>query len=222
MLAIFDLHLSGSEFLFDTKTKKCFLYVCKNGSRSLDNLNKENPNRYVKYTGTCSDEFFVDNNIDEVVVFIREPIGRFKSALFTQNRIYNLPIKTAENMLNSDCLYYSGQFRIPIFDEHTIPQFWYLVRSIGDSNIKFDLRPLSEINLLDNIRHLNPSTDIDINLNQTALDKLDFFYTEDIVLYNKFLNSKVTLDQIINEVKLEKSFIESLRKYKRHLTNLMY
>jgi len=112
-----------------------------------------------------------------------------------------------------------------IQDEHTLPQFWFLLRAAkNNNNLKFKLKPLSDMKTIDNIGHLNSRAQHKngkINLNDRALTKLEFLYTEDIVMFNQFLNTTTTVDEIIKQIKLEKDFINDVKQYQYQLTYLL-
>ena len=220
MLTFLNYYLcKGGEVILNQETKECYLYIYKNGTRSLEQLAKTN-SKYIHYVGAELSEFLHQHNITEITVFLRDPLERIFSALHTHTNIYKIPIDTIEEFLNSD------KRRLPIQDEHTIPQFWYLLRAAEtNSELTFKLRSLSEMKMIDsNIGHLNKSSGINIrnfNLNKQALDTLDFLYTEDIVMYNQFLNTTTTVDDIIKQIKKEQDFIANIKQYQHQLTYLL-
>ena len=81
---------------------------------------------------------------------------------------------------------------------------------------------MSEMRTVDaDLKHLNQSAQANIiNLTDEATQRLTHFYTEDIVMYNNFLNCTVSIEEIINRIKLEKTFINDLTQYKQLLTYL--
>jgi hypothetical protein len=219
MLTFLNYYLCrGGEVILNQETKECYLYIYKNGTSSLEQLEATN-SKYIHYCGADLTEFLNQHGINELTVFLRDPIGRIISALHTQTLIYKISIDVIENVLNSDTI------RLLIQDEHTIPQFWYLLRAAeNNSNLKFKLKPLSEMKMIDGIQHLFPSSNFMIrnfNFNDRALNKLKFLYTEDIVMFENFLNTTTTLDNIINQIKLEKDFIDDIKQYKHQLTYLL-
>ena len=219
MLIFLNYYLCpGGEVILDQEKKECYLYIYKNGTRSLHQLLDIGPN-YIHYNGNALTEFLNYYGIDELTVFLRDPIDRIISAIYTQSQMYKIPIDVVEEFINSD------KICLPIQDQHTIPQFWYLLRAAeNNSNLKFKLKPLSEMNKIDNIGHLNahPKHKIqDLNLNERALNKLDFLYTEDVVLFNQFLDTTSTVNKIIKQIKLEKSFVSTVKQYQHQLTYLL-
>jgi hypothetical protein len=220
MLTFLNYYLCpGGEVILNQETKECFLYICKNGTRSLEQLLNTN-SKYIHYVGPNLTEFLNQHEVDELTVFLRDPISRIISALYTQTSRYKIPVDIIEEFLNSD------KIRIPIQDEHTIPQFWYLIRAAkNNNNLKFKLKPLSDIKTIDdNIGHLNArdyNKNGKININDRALNKLEFLYTEDIVMLNQFLNTTTTVDDIIKQIKLEKDFINDVKQYQHQLTYLL-
>lgn len=219
MLIFLNYYLCpGGEVVLNQETKECYLYIYKNGTRSLHQL-LDIDSKYVHYNGNELTDFLNQYGVNELTVFLREPIDRIISAIYTQSQMYKMPINVFEEFINSD------NICLPIQDQHTIPQFWYLLRaSENNSNLKFNIKPLSEINKINNIGHLNahPKDKIkNLNLNNRALNKLDFLYTEDVVLFNQFLNTTTTVNEIIEKIKLEKSFIDTVKEYQHQLTYLL-
>ena len=219
MLTFLNYFLSpGGEVILNQETKECFLYIYKNGTRSLEQLSSTN-SKYIHYVGPNLTEFLNQHRVDELTVFIRDPISRVISALHTQASLYKIPFDVIEEFLNSD------KIRLPIQDEHTIPQFWYLLRAANNSDLKFKLKPLSDMKtIIENIGHLNSRVNNKngkININDRALTKLTFLYTEDIVMLNQFLNTTTTVDEIIQQIKLEKDFINDVKRYQHQLTYLL-
>jgi hypothetical protein len=219
MLTFLNYYLGpGGEVILNQKTKECFLYIYKNGTRSLEQLLNTN-SEYIHYIGPNLTEFLNQHKVDELTVFLRDPISRIISAVHMQQRLYKIPLDVIEEYLNSD------KIRLVIQDEHTLPQFWFLLRAAkNNNNLKFKLKPLSDMKTIDNIGHLNSRAQHKngkINLNDRALTKLEFLYTEDIVMFNQFLNTTTTVDEIIKQIKLEKDFINDVKQYQYQLTYLL-
>jgi pentose-5-phosphate-3-epimerase len=57
-------------------------------------------------------------------------------------------------------------------------------------------------------------------ITEEAKLKIMHFLTEDIVMYNQFLNKTTTLDVIINAIKQEKDFIKDMTQYKKAINYL--
>ena len=217
MLLFLNYYLCrGGEVILDQETKECYLCICKCGSSSLKQL-ANTDYKYIYYVGPELSEFLNQHGITEITVFLRDPITRIFSAFQTHGDLYGISIDTIEKFLNSDLK------KIPILDEHTIPQFWYLLRAAeNNADLKFKLRSLSDIQSIDNIAHVNKSRETrGIKLNQQALDKLDFLYTEDVVMYSQFLNTTTTVDNIIKQIKKEQNFINNIKQYQHQLTYLL-
>lgn len=70
------------------------------------------------------------------------------------------------------------------------------------------------------IKQLNTNS-VPIQLTDIVRDRLVHFYTEDIVLYNQFLNSSCQVDDVIDQIKLEKDFIDDIQQYRQELTYLL-
>ena len=219
MLIFLNYYLCpGGEVILDQEKKECYLYIYKNGTRSLHQLLDTDP-KYLHYNGNELTDFLNSHGIDELTVFLRDPIERIISAIYTQIQMYKIPIDVVEEFINSE------RICLPIQDQHTIPQFWYLLRaSQNNSNLKFKLKPLAEMKQIDNIGHLNAHSDQKLrhlDLNDRALNKLDFLYTEDAVMFNQFLNTTTTVDNIIRQIKLEENFISTVKQYQHQLTYLL-
>ena len=171
MLLFLNYYLcKGGEAVLNQETKECYLFIRKNGTSSLELLLENPDSKYIHYVGPELSEFLNQHGITEITVFIRDPIDRVFSAFQTHEGLYGISIDTIEEFLNSDLR------KIPILDEHVIPQFWYLLRAAeNNANLKFKLRPLSDIQSIDNIKHANKSPVTQgIRLNQQALEKLNF------------------------------------------------
>jgi len=188
------------------------LLIHKNGSTSLEDLAKQYPDCYEIHQADLLDK----TKVEEVVVFIRDPLERFFSGLNTQLDIYKIPLDVISNIINCDTA-------ITFLDLHTTPQFWAVLRLGKQHRVKFKFLPMSELYKVDDkIQHLNKGfSNIDINLTDAAVQRLNHFYTEDIVMYNNFLNKTVSLDEIIEKIKLEKEFVNDLSQYKQMLTYLL-
>lgn len=206
MLIFCNNFLSSQEFLFDNQRGEYYLTIHKNGSSSLERLAVDNPSRYSLH----NTEFLKKNNVDRVVVFVRDPIERVMSGLATQMAIYGISQQAIEKMANDT---------ISIMDAHTAPQFWFLLAAAKELDCKFDIRSLDMLNLVDyNIQQLNKSSSNNIKLSDATLTKINHFYTEDIVLFNQFQNSTATVEEIRTKILLEKDFIDNLNQYKECLT----
>jgi len=212
MLVYCNNLLSEQEILHDKISKKNYLLIHKNGSTSLEALAKKNSQRYAVHKS----EFFNNSTAElEVVVFIRDPIKRFVSGLGTQMAIYQISKEVMSGIINNDKI-------ISFFDLHTTPQFWTLLSLGKKYPIKFKLLPMSEMSSVDeDLEQLNQGSPANIiNLTDEATQRLTHFYTEDIVMYNNFLNCTVSIEEIIDRIKLEKNFINDLTQYKQLLTYL--
>ena len=128
--------------------------------------------------------------------------------------IYRLPLRTINRMLN-------GEEIFNIFDSHTIPQFWYMISLSQNYNVEFNIQSISMLkNVHPSIKKINTKS-ISLEISDNVRNKLIHFYTEDVVLYDQFLNSVSDINKIIGQIKLEKTFINDLQQYKRQLTYLL-
>ena len=177
----------------------------------MRDLAKIYPDRYRLH----STDFLKTNNIEKIIVFVREPITRFRSGLQTQLQLYNFNELAILNKINNDLI-------IPNFDMHTSPQFWFLLSATRNYKVNFIIKPLSDIQFVDkSIKKLNPSTQHNMYLSQSAIDKLTHFLTEDIVLYNQFMNITTSIDDIKQAIRCESSFVNNIKEYTNDLTYLL-
>jgi hypothetical protein len=226
----------ANELVYDRELHRCYLLIPKNGTRSLHRLVLEDPLRFLYFSGSDASQFLQKNNITELTVFVRDPIERFFSGLTTQSLIYNFDINVLLNLWeNGQGLWENGQGhynqpRILIFDEHTVPQFWFLLRATNISNLKFNIVPLDHLSIIyphsekvhvGNTKKTNVSKKFDFsNVASSVMTKIDYYFTEDIVLHSQFQNKVVDLETIISQIRLEKTFTEEYRSYYKMLTYL--
>jgi hypothetical protein len=136
---------------------------------------------------------------------------RFLSAIGTHHVLYEMNKDTLVRWINKKV----G----PVFvDGHTNPQFWFMLRVNNCCpQIKFKIRSFTELALIDGITHEHKTLESNsVRLDELTIEvqqKINFLYTEDVVLYNKFINSTVTIDDIVKEIKLENNFINKLKSY---------
>lgn len=207
MLLFYNNFLSSREVLVDTKLNRYFLLIQKNGSTSLVRLAIDNPTRY-KIVSTSS---LKGKEIDKITVFVREPIGRYLSGISTQMSIYNMQEHSFNVMFNND--------HIPMLDSHTMPQFWFLLAVVNEIDCNFDIQPLDMLYSVDPaIQQLNKTTVNKMKLSDSIINRLNHFYTEDVVLFNQFLNKTISIHQIKKKILLEKEFIDDITQYKEYLT----
>ena len=188
------------------------MLIQKNGTQSLTNLTVTDPATFKIF----SVDYLQTHKISEVTVFVRDPIDRVISGLNTQMKLLNISKKALEDTLNSKETFY-------IYDSHTVPQFWFLLKLSRLLDINFHVKPMTELKTVDaNIKNINIPYDETIQLNNPAiLERLTHFYTEDVVLHNQFLNTTCRIDSIIEKIKLEKDFIDDLQQYRQVLTYLL-
>ena len=209
MLNFLNNYLSEfAELLYDQHEKICYLLIYKNGTRSLVDLHTNDPSRYKHYLGNNPKNFIKEYNISTVTIFVRDPIARFLSGLYTQSYIYGMSIDKVAKDFNKDN-------DVRFFDAHTIPQFWFLLRFSNQCpTTLLNIVDFSELKKIVKSQLNRSLIKYNINiLNDTVRNKIDHYYTEDIVLYNQFINSTVTIDQIIKKIKLEKNFVNDILQY---------
>ena len=222
MLLFCNNHFSpANELVYDRELHQCYLLIYKNGSRSLNNLIQEDTSRFLYFLGSDSSQFLQENNITELIVFVRDPIERFFSGLRTQAFIYKFNIDKLLRLWENGQAQYT-QPRIQMFDEHTVPQFWYLLRATKIPNLKFNILPLDRLSTIyPHSKKLNVGGKFDFSkVTSSLMNKIDYHLTEDIVLYSQFQNKVVDLESIISQIRLEKTFVEEYQSYYKILTYL--
>jgi hypothetical protein len=188
--------------VLDLQSKQGYLLIQKCGTQSLLHLTKSEPSRFV----LISSEEFLQTGIESLTVFVREPIKRYISGICTQMQIYGINQNVVENLLNVKNM-------IPMFDPHTMPQFWFLLRFGIDSTLKFKIVELSKLTDLTN-KKLNQGLHPRLTLSEQALSKIDYVMTDDIVLYNQFLGKTVTISELIDCISNEIDYCNENKKYK--------
>ena len=198
------------ELFYDITNEKTYIGIPKNGSTSLRKLKDDLPTKFHYYFGDQPDEFIKKHNISEVTVFFRDPYERFVSALNQQSKRVDMSIDQLLSRIN----YPLTQYNFHFFDGHTNSQFSYLYRFPEHDKILFNFKPLVEIsNVHEYLDHINYSIDIKLPDNFLSRDKINFFYTEDTVIYNQFINTSVYMKDIINQIQLETEFVQEMKKY---------
>lgn len=197
MLLLLDYLRNDDIKVLQTKDGECILPILKNGSQSLHRLAKKYPMEY---------QFIpLDSSVKKVTVFLRDPIERFCSGLNTQSQLYSIDISVLLERISNG--------KIPIIDDHILPQFYFLLR-IPLRRIKFSFKSISELNQLKNIEHINQSKN-NINLSQTLKNRIRHFLTDDAILYDKFLDNNAMLHTVINEIKKESNYIKDIKYFDR-------
>ena len=197
MLLLLDYLRDEDLKVLQTKDGEYILPILKNGSQSLHQLAKKYPSEY-KFVS-------LDNSIKKVTVFLRDPIERFCSGLITQSQIYSIDVSFLLSQLSVG--------RIPIIDDHILPQFYFLLR-VPSKRIRFSFKKICDLNLLENIEHTN-QTKNKIELSQQLSNRILHFLAEDIVLYSKFLDNTVMLHTIVNEIKKESNYMKDIKYFER-------
>jgi hypothetical protein len=217
-------HLSpANELVYDTNLHRCYLVMMKNGSRSLNQLVKKDPNRFLYFVGNNSGAFLAQHNIAEITVFVRNPVERFFSGLMTQSQLYKFSINAVLDVWEGRGLSQQYDVRhISMFDGHTTPQFWNLLRATKPPGLKFNIVSLSQLSkIYPDSEKVNVGKKFDFSsVSIEIMNKIDYFLTEDVVLYNQFLNQITGIEPIIEKIKLETAFMEEYRSYYKTLTYL--
>ena len=205
-----NFYSKNPDIFVNRVTNQCYMLIQKNGTQSLIDLAKSKPTMF----SIESSDYLMKNGIKQITVFVRDPLPRVLSGLTTQMSLYGMSLQSINDVLNN-------QETFTIFDSHTVPQFWFMMKLSKNCKIEFKIEPMSMLkNVHPNIKQLNTNS-VPIQLTDTIKDRLDHFYTEDIVLYNQFLNSSCHVDDVIDQIKLEKDFINDIQQYRRELTYLL-
>lgn len=208
MLSLLTNFLSPeNQIMFDKTNNKGYLLIQKCGTQSLLNLTNKFPEQYCILTS----KQFLETNQDTLTVFIREPIDRYISGMITQMQLYQIPQLVFERMLNIDQ-------QVPMFDTHTMPQFWFLLRFGLNTTLKFKIVDLQDMyKIHSDIKKLNGRKPIQNFLNNVAMNKIDYAMTEDIVLHTQFLGKTITIQEVLDQISKEKTFFSEVNQYKNIL-----
>jgi hypothetical protein len=203
--------------VYDQEINRGYLLIPKNASTSMRASADKNPNRFIHLIDIDAQKFLESKNISVLTVFVRDPIERFLSGLNTQRRQYGF-------VLESVLKVWELLETVDFFDSHTAPQFSFLLRSTHFSDFEFDILGLEKVNeiypqeeLFNISRSKKPKWD---QISKKLQERIVFFYTEDIVLHNQFLNRTATLKEIISQIAKEKVFVENYRQSCQVLTYL--
>ena len=197
--------------LYDNEKNKGYTLITKCGTSSLRNLAETKPLRF-------SVQEIKKHSVTDITVFLRDPIDRFISGLTTQMNMYGFDHKAIINMININHV-------IPIIDTHTSPQFCFLLKHGLDTTVQFTFKDISSITDVDSsISQLNVNSVKDkdkLKLTKETKNQLAHFFTEDIVLYNQFLNSTTTLETVIDAIKKETKFVNDMSQHTRAINYLL-
>jgi hypothetical protein len=203
---------SNLRILYDNEQDKVYTLIYKCGTQSLMELSKRNPLRF-------SVEETVGKSISNITVFLRDPFERWISGLITQTYVWHIDPINFIDLINKSGFH-------PIIDGHTSPQFWAILKYGLDNNVQFTFKDISEIAEVDSsILHLNINNNPDkdklkLKLTSAAKKRVMHFLTEDVVLYNQFLNTTTTIDVIIDAIKKEENFVTNISQYKKAINYL--
>lgn len=201
---------NNQDILVNHVTNQCYMLIQKNGTQSLTNLANSNPAMF----SVQSSNYLIKNGIKQITMFVRDPISRVLSGLTTQMNLYEMSPRVIDYVLNNEETF-------TIFDSHTVPQFWFMMKLSKNCKIEFKIEPMSMLkNVHPDIMQLNTNS-VSTQLTDAVRNRLIHFYTEDIVLYNQFLNRTCQINDIIDQIKLEKDFVKDIQQYRQELTYLL-
>jgi len=217
MLSLLNNHYSPRlEIVYDQEINRGYLLIPKNASTSMRASADKNPNRFIHLFNEDAQKFLESKNISVLTVFVRDPIERFLSGLNQQRKVYGI-------VLESTLKVWESSETVDFFDSHTVPQFSFLLRSTAFSAFKFDILSMEKINEIYPQEKPRNVSEEKIKWNQFSKklqERIVFFYTEDIVLHNQFLNNTATIKEIISQIAKEKNFVENYRRFCQTLTYL--
>jgi hypothetical protein len=198
----------NNRIVLDCNSDENYLLIEKCGTKSFLDLTKRFPDRFKLLTLAE----FLERKTDTLNVFLREPIGRYISGIRTQMMLYQIPESVFETQFDT-----TESWPLPMFDTHTMPQFWFLMRFGLDSTLKFKFVDLADIRQVhQDIKHLNTGrSELFDWLSDKNIAKINYAMTEDIVLYNQFLGKTATITEIISQISKEKQFFDEFKQYKR-------
>ena len=189
MLTPLDTSLYSNKIQLAKTPAGWIFLIFKNGSSTIASYCRER-NYKIYYASEITD-------IDEVVVFIRNPIDRFKSGL--QTVVHNL-MRDNDHKLDSDTVAFMVQ-KYLFLDVHFLPQFHWLLNlsSYIGNNVKLKLQSIDDIDhlLLDNTRRI-PEKSLTITINESNYTNLHLQLDE--ILFNQIGNT-LTFAEIVNLVK---------------------
>lgn len=202
MLQIYNNYFNlDPSVLYEPRQNKCYSLILKCGTSSLYNLALLKPDVYkiLKFND-------IRDSVTEVIVHLREPIQRYYSGIKTQCLIYGINETKLVNILNSTQ-------HMSTVDTHTVPQFWTLL-GYKSNKLKFKIHSLDDLNQIDpSIQNLNQNTNYDFEFTDSVKSKINHYMTEDIVLYNQFMNKSTDIESVVQAIKKEKNFINDISQY---------
>lgn len=175
----------------------------------------KNPHRFIHLINIDAQKFLESKNISVLTVFVRDPIERFLSGLNTQRIQYGF-------VLESVLKVWESAETVDFFDSHTLPQFSFLIRATHFSDFQFNilgLEKVKEIYPQEESRNVTQSEKIKWDEFSPKLqERIVYFYTEDVVLHNQFLNRTAAIKEIIAQIAKEEMFVANYRQYYQVLT----
>lgn len=175
------------------KTPNEWIYpIFKNGSSTIFNYCEEHDNfDLILYQPNFE--------IEEITVFIRDPIERYKSGL--QTMVYNLTQKYS--FLDYETVSFMAQ-KYLFLDMHFLPQFHWLLnlaRVVG-SRIPLNFKPIDDIDLIFlNNQHRTPEKKTNITIDKDNFSNL--YLQLDTIIFN-FIGNTITFDELLNFIKNDK------------------
>jgi hypothetical protein len=166
--------------------------IFKNGSSTIFNYCKKNNDFYI----VSIKEFY---ELNEITVFIRSPIERYKSGL--QTVVHNL-IRDYE-FLDQETVSFMLQ-KYLFLDVHFLPQFHWLLnlsRFIG-ADVPITFRHVEDINsIFLNNNSCIPDKNKNISINEDNFSNL--YLQLDEIIFN-FIGSTLTFNELLNFIKKDK------------------
>lgn len=166
--------------------------IFKNGSTTMFNYCKDHTNFNII-------PFQADLNINEITIFIRRPIERYKSGI--QTVVHNLT--RDHTFLDQETVSFIIQ-KYLFLDVHFLPQFHWLLnltRFIG-SDIPLNFRSVEDINLIfSNNQTYIPNKNTSIIINEDNFS--DLYLQLDEIIFN-FIGSTITFNELLNFIKKDK------------------
>jgi hypothetical protein len=138
-------------------------------------------------------------NIDEVTIFLRNPIERLHSGINTFIKHCN------EKKLNEDTVKYFV-YNYLFLDRHYLPQFFWLINLLKytKTNVILNLKNVENINQYTNLHENKSTIEQFYDINNINLEKFKTYIETDNFLY-QFVGQKITWKYFFNNYKLQQN-----------------